>query len=113
MKRIPYSWVVVGLSFVAVTVSIGIKQSIIILFPALLEEFQWSRAILSVAPALAGIFTTMVEIRDVQRDMVNFRDEQWPLEKLLLLAEHEQMKNALEVLDADVMDLEDEVRDLQ
>ncbi len=46
--------VVVGLCFLSVAVSTGVTQSIIILFPAILDEFGWSRAVLSVAPALAG-----------------------------------------------------------
>jgi MFS transporter, OFA family, oxalate/formate antiporter len=57
--KIPYSWVIVTLSFVSVAVSTGIMQSIVILFPALLEEFQWSRTVLSVAPALSGIFASI------------------------------------------------------
>ena len=56
--NIPYSWVIVALSFVTVAISIGIRQSITILFPALLEEFHWSRTVLSVAPALSGVFAS-------------------------------------------------------
>jgi len=57
--KIPYSWVVVTLAFASVAVSTGTNQSIVILFPALLEEFQWSRTVLSVAPALVGIFSAL------------------------------------------------------
>ena len=58
-RHLPYSWIIVALSFVTVSVSTGVRQSIIILFPALLDEFQWSRTVLSVAPSLAGAFASL------------------------------------------------------
>lgn len=57
-RKIPYSWLILALSFISVAVSIGTRQSITILFPALLDEFNWSRTVLSVGPALSGIIAS-------------------------------------------------------
>jgi MFS family permease len=46
--------VVVILAFVGIAVSSGLRQSVAVLFPAILDDFGWSRTALSVAPALAG-----------------------------------------------------------
>jgi len=49
-----YGWIVVAVSFLTITIGTSARHSIIILFPALLEDFRWSRTVLSVAPALSG-----------------------------------------------------------
>ena len=55
-KRLFYGWKIVGVSFVTLSVSMGIWYSFSVFFIALLKEFGWSRA------ATAGVFSlfTMV-----------------------------------------------------
>jgi hypothetical protein len=48
-----------GRAFLAMTVTTGVSQSIVLLFPELLHDFGWSRTVLSVAPALAGAIGAM------------------------------------------------------
>ncbi len=55
LKRMYYGWVVVALSFFTVAMSATIQQSFIVIFPAMLEEFDWSRTVFSLAPALFGL----------------------------------------------------------
>lgn len=43
-----------------------------------------------------------------QRDLLNWKNEQWPLEKRLLLVEHEQQAATIEVLRMRITDLEHE-----
>jgi MFS family permease len=54
-KRLYYGWIVVALSFFTVTLSATVQQSFIVIFPAMLKEFDWSRTVFSLAPALFGL----------------------------------------------------------
>jgi len=53
-KRFYYGWVIAGVSMLTVMIASAARSSMIIFFPAFLEEFGWSRAALSLAPALSG-----------------------------------------------------------
>jgi len=55
-KKLFYGWKIVGVSFVTLSVSMGIWYSFSVFFIAMLKEFGWSRA------ATAGVFSlfTMV-----------------------------------------------------
>jgi sugar phosphate permease len=54
-----YGWIVVGVSFLTITIGTSVRQSIIILFPALLEDFRWSRTVLSLVPSLSGFIVSV------------------------------------------------------
>jgi MFS family permease len=54
-KRLYYGWIVVAISFLTVTLSATVQQSFIVIFPAMLQEFAWSRTVFSLAPALFGL----------------------------------------------------------
>jgi MFS family permease len=54
-RRLYYGWIVVALSFFTVALSATVRQSFIVIFPAMLEEFDWSRTVFSLAPALFGL----------------------------------------------------------
>jgi MFS family permease len=54
-RRLYYGWIVVGLSFFTVTLSATVQQSFIVIFPAMLKEFEWSRTVFSLSPALYGL----------------------------------------------------------
>ncbi|MCX7029350.1 MAG: MFS transporter [Spirochaetes bacterium] len=53
------AWKSLACSFLAMTITTGVSQSIVILFPELLLDFGWSRTVLSVAPALFGAIGAM------------------------------------------------------
>jgi MFS family permease len=55
VKPLYYGWVVVVLSFFTVALSATVQQSFIVIFPAMLKEFDWSRTVFSLAPALFGL----------------------------------------------------------
>ncbi|HYL31984.1 MAG TPA: MFS transporter [Stellaceae bacterium] len=50
--KIHYGWVVVGMSFVALTVAAGMRSAPTVLIVPLQEEFGWSRATISLAIAI-------------------------------------------------------------
>ena len=54
-KPLYYGWIVVALSFFTVALSATVQQSFIVIFPAMLKEFDWSRTVFSLAPALFGL----------------------------------------------------------
>ena len=54
-KRLYYGWIVVALSFFTVAMSATVQQSFIVIFPAMLKQFDWSRTVFSLAPALFGL----------------------------------------------------------
>ena len=54
-RRLYYGWVVAALSFFTVALSATVQQSFIVIFPAMLKEFDWSRTVFSLAPALFGL----------------------------------------------------------
>ena len=54
-KRLYYGWIVVALSFFTVALSATVQQSFIVIFPAMLKDFAWSRTVFSLAPALFGL----------------------------------------------------------
>jgi len=58
--RLYYGWIVVTLSFITIALSATIKQSFIVIFPAMLKEFTWSRTVFSIAPALFGLVVSIV-----------------------------------------------------
>jgi len=53
--RLYYGWIVVALSFMTIALSATIQQSFIVIFPAMLKEFPWSRTVFSFAPAFFGL----------------------------------------------------------
>jgi MFS family permease len=53
--RLYYGWIVVALSFFSVALAATVQQSFIVIFPAMLNEFDWSRTVFSLAPALFGL----------------------------------------------------------
>jgi len=59
-RRLYYGWIVVILSFITIALSATIKQSFIVIFPAMLKEFTWSRTVFSVAPALFGLVASII-----------------------------------------------------
>ncbi|UCF97499.1 MAG: MFS transporter [Spirochaetaceae bacterium] len=54
-----YGWIVVALSFFTVALGATVRQSFIVIFPAMLQEFSWSRTMFSVAPALFGLVVSI------------------------------------------------------
>ena len=54
-RRLYYGWVVVALSFFSITLSATVQQSFIVVFPVMLKEFDWSRTVFSLAPAMFGL----------------------------------------------------------
>jgi MFS family permease len=54
-ERLYYGWIVVALSFFTVALAATVQQSFIVIFPAMLKEFNWSRTVFSLAPALFGL----------------------------------------------------------
>jgi len=54
-RRLYYGWIVVALSFFTVAMSATVQQSFIVIFPAMLKEFDWSRTVFSLAPAMFGL----------------------------------------------------------
>ncbi len=59
-RRLYYGWIVVALSFITIALSATIRQSFIVIFPAMLKEFAWSRTVFSVAPALFGLVASII-----------------------------------------------------
>lgn len=50
----------VALSFFTIALSATIRQSFIVIFPAMLKEFPWSRTVFSIAPALFGLVVSIL-----------------------------------------------------
>ena len=58
-KSLFYGWIVALTSLTTVAVSTAGRQSIIIFFPVLLDEFGWSRTALSLASSITGITSSL------------------------------------------------------
>jgi MFS family permease len=58
--RLYYGWIVVALSFITIALSAAIRQSFIVIFPAMLKDFTWSRTVFSFAPALFGLVASII-----------------------------------------------------
>ena len=69
------------------------------------------------ATVLAGVSLALVAAAGAlwnnQRDLLNFVSVQWPLEKRLILLENEQLRNRLTVIEGDLMEAEDRIRELE
>jgi sugar phosphate permease len=77
-KALYYGWVVTGVCFLSVGVSVAIRQSLIIFFPSLLEKFGWSRAALSVAPSLSGFIASFFGL------IIGILSDKWDVKKILI-----------------------------
>ncbi|HUV08041.1 MAG TPA: MFS transporter [Spirochaetia bacterium] len=77
-KKIFYGWIVALTSLMTVAVSTAGRQSIIIFFPVLIEEFGWSRAALSLASSINGVTASLCAL------VVGFLSEKWEIKKILL-----------------------------
>ena len=85
----------------------------------------WMKVIGGVLTALVLIsIGSIFSMRDTLQSLVSYRDDQWPLEKQLLLVEHQQLEAAISVvessaqarfsiLEADVMLLDMQLRSIQ
>jgi MFS family permease len=76
-KTVFYGWVVTVVCFLTVMVSTAARQSLIIKFPSLLEEFGWNRAALSVAPSLAGFTASFCAL------IIGIISDRWDVKKIL------------------------------
>ena len=66
LARLPvfYGWVIVAVAFVTMAIAVNARTAFSLLFPAILEEFQWDRSItagaFSVGFIASGVFTPVV-----------------------------------------------------
>lgn len=73
-----YGWVVTAVCFLSVVLSTAARQSLIIKFPLLLEEFGWSRTALSVAPSLAGFTASLCALA------VGILSVRWDVKRIMI-----------------------------
>ncbi len=73
-----YGWVVIAVCFLSVGASTAIRQSLIIFFPSLLEEFGWNRAALSVAPSLSGFVSSFLGL------FIGILSDKWDVKRILI-----------------------------
>ncbi|MBV9016332.1 MAG: MFS transporter, partial [Alphaproteobacteria bacterium] len=59
-RRLHYAWIVVGLTFVVVVVTAGVRAAPGVLIVPLEEEFHWSRATISCAVGVNLLFYGLI-----------------------------------------------------
>ena len=73
-----YGWVVTAVCFLSVVLSTAARQSLIIKFPLLLEEFGWNRTALSVAASLSGFTASFCAL------FIGILSDRWDVKKILI-----------------------------
>lgn len=68
---------------------------------------------LATAGLITQAFLLRDTIRDLQSDMQNWRQTEWPLERKLLVTDHVQLEARMDINAANIEELENEVRALQ
>ncbi len=72
---------------------------------------KWATGVLTFVST--GLILAAIKLWVDVNNLQNWRAEQWPLEKQLMLLEHQQIRATISVNSSNIEELENEVRDLR